>query len=222
MLTLLLATALSSLVIPTATVHFPGGQGVIVSGPGSDAERLKYGETSAWINNATLYSPKKDWVAVRFCTEHAMESGCVVYLARASGQIQKLENSGVDLLLWTSDGRYLIGSGGDTVRLWNLSGGLRTGTLTLPVSDPGITPGASEITRLWLDHGDLCVAMKNQLYAVQIRLPGTLQNPPSQRRGVTFTTTRYVLPWLTRLTSATLPVGPKLQEAECRRVRRSD
>ena len=222
MLTLLLTTVLSSLVIPTANVHFAGGQSMIISGPGSDAERLKYGETSAWMNNATLYSPKKDWVAVRFCIEHTMESGCVVYLARATDHIQELEDSDVNLLLWTADGRYLIGSGSDTVRLWNLSGGRRTDMLTLPVNDPGLTPGASEITRLWLDHGDLCVAMKNQLYAVQSRAAGTLQNPPSQRRGVTFTTTRYILPWLTRLTSATSPAGSKQQEAECLQVRRFD
>ena len=219
---LLLAALLSSLVIPTTVVHFSSGQNVTVSGPGSDAERLKYGETSAWVNTSTVISPRKDVAAVKFCVDHAMESGCVVYLARPTGRIQELENSDVNLFLWTADGRYLIGSGGDTVRLWNLSGGQRTDTLTLPVSDPGLTPGASEITRLWLDHGDLCVAMKNQLYAVQVRLPGTLQNPPSQRRGVTFTTTRYVLPWLTRLTSTSAPAGSKQQEAECQQVRRSD
>ena len=193
-----------------------------VPGPGSDAERLKYGETSAWMNNATLFSRRSEAVAVRFCNDHTMESGCIVYVAKPTGRILELENSDVNLFLWTANGRYLIGSGGDTVRLWNLSGGMRTDTLTLPVSDPGLTPGASEITRLWLDHGDLCVAMKNQLYAVQIRVPGAPQHPPSQQRGVTLTTTRYVLPWLTRLTSTSSLASRTPLEAICQQVRRSD
>ena len=206
--------------MPTTTVHFSGGQSVTVPGPGSDAERLKYGETSAYMNNATLYSPKNDLAAVRFCIDHTMESGCIVYLVKPSGRILELENSSVNLFLWTADGRYLIGSADDTVRLWNLSGGMRTDTLTIPLSDPDLVPGTAEITRLWLDHGDLCVAMKNQWYAVHIRVPGTSQNPPSQRRGVTLTTTRYILPWLTRLTSVSSPTSRTPHEAECQRVKR--
>jgi len=46
-----------------------------------------------------------------------------------------LKNSDVTRLLWTRDGKYLIGAGGNTVRLWNLVGAC--GRLSLdPLTPP--------------------------------------------------------------------------------------
>jgi hypothetical protein len=223
MLTLLIAAALGTQVIPTATVHFPRGHSVTVSGPGSDADRLVYGETSPWINTRTLFTVKKDVAAVQFCISHTKEEGCIVYLVRTSGRVQELENSDVKPLIWTGDGTYLIGAGVNTVRLWDLSGAVRLATPVPPLINRGAVQSSSEIIRLWLDAGSLCVATRNQLYSEQgEQMTPAPQTPESQRGGMTLTTTRYLIPSLKRLTSTTSAVGPKLQEADCTRVRRSD
>ena len=208
---LLLAALLSSLVIPTTVVHFSSGQNVTVSGPGSDAERLKYGETSAWVNTSTVISPRKDVAAVKFCVDHAMESGCVVYLARPTGRIQELENSDVATLFWTADGRYLIGADRNTVRLWNLSGAFRSVT---PPPQPGMRSSLFEVTRIWLDRSGLCVASVFQITPDQARPMNALPLPLS----TTAATTRYALPLLTELTTTVFPPLPayRVPEAACR------
>lgn len=215
---LLLTTLLSSLVVPTTVVHFPSGQKVTVSGPGSDAERLKDGETGAWRNTSTVISPRKDVAAVQFCVDHAMESGCVVYLARPTGGIQELENSNVATLFWTADGRYLIGADLDrsTVRLWNLSGAVRS---VMPPPQPGIPSSLFEVTRIWLDRGSLCVASVFQTSPDQARPPGALPSPLS----ITAATTRYALPLLSELTTTVAPprAAHRVPEAACRRPDRS-
>jgi WD40 repeat protein len=208
---LLLAALLSSLVIPTTVVHFSSGQNVTVSGPGSDAERLKYGETSAWVNTSTVISPRKDVAAVQFCTDHAMESGCVVYLVRPTGRIQELENNNVNTLFWTADGRYLIGADRNTVRLWNLLGGSRSVT---PPPQPGMRSSLFEVTRIWLDRRGLCVASVFQTGPNQPRSMDATPLPLS----TTAATTRYALPLLTALTTTVSPplAAYRVPEAACR------
>jgi len=209
---LLLAPLLSSLVVPTTVVHFSSGQNVTVPGPGSDAERLKYGETSAWKNTSTVISPRKDVAAVQFCVNHAMESGCVVYLARPTGGIQELGDSDVAVLFWTADGRYLIGADHNTVRLWNLSGAFRSVT---PPPQPGMRSSLFEVTRIWLDRGGLCVASVFQTTPDHPRPAGAPPPPLS----ATAATTRYALPLLTELTTTVSPprAAYRVPEAACRR-----
>jgi microcystin-dependent protein len=147
---------------------------------------------------------------VRFCFEPPGFRFCDVHLARPGVPVTVLKNSNVFHLLWTAGGRSLIGAGKNTVRLWNLSGGVRIATPVPPMFELGITQSASVITRLWLDRGDLCVAAQDQLFDAQ-----------GQQKRQTVTTTRYRLPTLKGLTSTNDPAGSQ-QEAECLRVRRFD
>jgi len=207
---LLLALLSSRLIVPTTVVHFSSGQNVTVSGPGSDAERLKYGETSAWVNTSTVISPRQDVAAVQFCGNHTMESGCVVYLARPTGRIQELKNSDVTPLLWTADGRYLIGVDRNTVRLWNLSGTFRS---VMPPPQPGMPSSLFEVTRIWLDRGGLCVA---SVFRTTPDQPRSGDAPPLPL-STTAATTRYALPFLTELTTTvSAPLAAyRVPEAAC-------
>lgn len=50
---------------------------------------------------------------------------CRVVLARPGRGPLTLKAGVVGDLFWTPDGQYLIGAGVNTLRLWNLNGGLR-------------------------------------------------------------------------------------------------
>ncbi len=164
-----------------------------------------------WTLSQTLLSPRGDAAAARFCFEPPGFRFCEVYLARPGPPVLTLKNGTVFQLLWTADGQYLIGAGKNTVRLWNLSGGVRIVTPVPPLIEPGVTQSASVITRLWLDRGNLCVAAQDQLFDAQ-----------GQQRGQTVTTTRYSLPTFKGLTTTSYPAGFGRDEAECMRVRRFD
>jgi len=145
---------------------------------------------------------------VRFCYEYPGGQFCQVDLVRPGLPVKVLKNGNVTRLLWSPDGRSLIGAGTNTVRLWTLSGTLRTAVPSSPLIEPGDTQTSSQIIRLWLNRGDLCVSTRDQLFDTQ-----------GQQRHTTVTTTRYQLATLQGLTSSTLP-GPR--EADCQAVRRSD
>ncbi|WP_152545002.1 hypothetical protein [Deinococcus phoenicis] len=147
-------------------------------------------------------SPRGDAAAVRFCWEIGKYDGCQVYLARPSGAVLELKNSNVTKLLWTEDGKYLIGAGENTVRLWNLSGGSRA-AVPQPFLETG-QQSVSHIRRFWLRDRDLCVAMNSEIFG------------PNGGYAVEqlMTTTRYALPLLKPLESVTLPVQEG-QEAPC-------
>lgn len=49
----------------------------------------------------------------------------LIYLVHPNGRVQRLRNDSVLDIKWTNDGKYLIGLGSNTLRLWNLNGGLR-------------------------------------------------------------------------------------------------
>ena len=148
---------------------------------------------------------------MRFCYEPAGFRFCEVRLARPGLPVLTFKNSSVTRLLWTANGQYLLGAGDNTVRLWNLSGGIRAAVPLPPLITPGITQSSSSITRLWLDRGDLCVAAQDWLFDAQ-----------GQTKDHSVTTTRYRLPALKPVTTTTYPAGTKRQEADCMLVRRSD
>jgi len=145
---------------------------------------------------------------VRYCYEYPGGAFCEVHLAQAGLPVTVLKNSNVTRLLWTADGHFLIGAGTNTVHLWNLRGTPRTAVPHPPLIEPGLVQSSSEITRVWMDRRDLCVATRDNLF-----------DAVGQQKRATVTTSRYRLPTLQGLTIYTLP-GP--QEADCQRVRRSD
>ncbi len=206
MLSLLLA-AVAVPPTPAASIRFSTGESVTVAGPKNTAGNADY----PWRLTQLLFPPRKTAAAVRFCYEYPGGTFCEVHLARPGTPVMTLKNSNVTDLLWTADGRYLIGAGDNTVRLWNLSGGVRAAVPRPLMITPGITQSSSYITRLWLDRGDLCVAAQDQLFGAQ-----------GQAKGRSVTTTRYALPTLKGLTMTNYPAGTKRQEADCMLVRRFD
>jgi WD40 repeat protein len=203
MLALLLAAAAALLPIPTASVSFSSGETVTVTGPADSFNHPEF----PWTLQQILLSPRGDAAAVRFCFEPPGFHFCDVYLARPGLPALTLKNSNVTRLLWTADGRYLIGAGKNTVRLWNLNGTVRIATPKPPLIELDVTQSASVIGRLWLDRGDLCVAAQDQLFDAQ-----------GQQKRQTVTTTRYRVPTLRGVTGTTYPLTPRQQEADCKLI----
>ncbi|WP_221089943.1 hypothetical protein [Deinococcus aquaedulcis] len=145
-------------------VPFPGGSVVTVrASPNTDIY--------AWEHKQTLYAPGRRAAAVLFCWESLRFTGCEVMLARPGQPTRALPDSNVRTLLWTPDGRFLLGGGFNTLRLWNPLGGMRSVTV-IPGSRSNDPPLA-----LALKGGVLCVrsarsAARYTLPALQ-RLPGS-------------------------------------------------
>lgn len=145
-------------------VPFPGGPVVTVrASPNTDSD--------AWEHKQTLYAPGRRAAAVLFCWESLRFTGCEVMLARPGEPTRVLPDSNVRTLLWTPAGRFLLGGGFNTLRLWNPLGGMRVAVLT-PGSQHNEPPLA-----LSLKAGVLCVqssrtAARYTLPALQ-RLPGS-------------------------------------------------
>lgn len=201
MFSLLLAAAVPAIAVPATPrveIAFPDGASVTVTGPENSARNAEY----PWTHRQTLMSPRGDAAAVRFCWEISKYGSCQVSLARPAQPALELKNSNVTRLLWTEDGRYLIGAGENTVRLWNLSGGNRA-AVPRPVLF-GKQQSVSHIGRLWLRDGDLCVAMNSEVFGPN----------GGYATGHLMTTTRYALPLLKPLETVTLPAREG-QEAPC-------
>lgn len=192
------ALALPAPPTPQVEVTFPKANPVTVTGPENSAQNAEY----PWTHRQTLLSPRGDAAAVRFCWELSKYGGCQVHLARPARPVRVLNNSNVTQLLWTEDGKYLIGAGNNTLRLWNLSGGGRT-AVPRPFLG-GKQQSSSFIGRLWLRGEDLCVAMTSDVFGPN----------GGYATGHLMTTTRYALPGLKPLESVTLPEREG-QEAPC-------
>lgn len=198
---LLLTAALATSPVgdpPEANVAFGGREAVRVFGP-SNQGREEY----PWTVAQTLLSPRGDAAAVRFCWEAVKYHGCQVRLARPDGTVQLLRNSNVTRLLWTADGRYLIGAGANTVRLWNLGGGVRTAIPTPGAVFARFPRHSSQIAGLTLRGRDLCVRTEDQWYATN-----------GQQVGRSVSTTRYALPTLRPLETISQPTQAG-REAPC-------
>lgn len=175
---------------PEANVAFGGRDTVRVFGP-SNKGREEY----PWTVVQTLLSPRGDAAAVRFCWEAIKYHGCQVRLARPDGTVAELKNSDVRRLLWTPDGKYLIGAGNNTVRLWNLAGGVRTAIPTPGSVFAPLTRHSSQIVGLTLRNSELCVRTEDQWY-----------DRNGQQKDRSVSTTRYVLPTLKPLEPISQPV----------------
>ncbi|GMA14939.1 hypothetical protein E5F05_12390 [Deinococcus metallilatus] len=201
MLALLLVAAASTLPVPPTPqveITFPDAAPVTVTGPENSAQNAEY----PWTHQQTLMSPRGDAAAVRFCWQMSKYGSCQVDLARPGQPVLELKNSNVTRLLWTADGKYLIGAGENTVRLWNLTGGSRA-AVPRPFLG-GKQQSVSHIGRLWLRDGDLCVAMNSEVFGPN----------GGYATGQLMTTTRYALPILKPLEIVTLPAREG-QEAPC-------
>ncbi|AWT34880.1 hypothetical protein GCM10008956_24370 [Deinococcus arenae] len=153
---------------------------------------------------ATVHSPRGDAAAVKLCPKVFLMGPelCQVVLARPGRSPLTLKAGVVGHLLWTPDGQYLIGAGVTTLRLWNLSGGLRLAVPQgIPEADGAIRD--ARLTRLWLERGFLCAALHEDWFTDSGRVV---------RRNVT--TVRYALPTLRPLASVTLPAQGD-READC-------
>lgn len=170
----------------------------VVRGQANTAQNAEY----PWTLQQTLYAPTQQAAAVRFCWNAVKYTGCETKLARPGQPVLTLPKGDVNQLLWTADGKYLIGAGANTLRLWNLVGGVRT---------VATQPAGSVVQQLWLSQSrsgeaDLCVSV-----AVSTPLNGVYV--------AAMTTIRYSLPTLKVLTLTTLPPASgqqKGKEAECR------
>lgn len=166
---------------PQVVVTLPQAAPLTVTGPENSERNAEY----PWTHEQTLLSPRQDAAAVRFCWEIGKYDGCQVFLARPGQPTLRLKNSDVRRLLWTADGKYLVGAGRNTVRLWNLVGVVRTA-----VPAPGevyAQPArpSSQIMGLILSGRDLCVRTEDTWYSTN-----------GQRVGRSLSVTRYALPLL--------------------------
>ena len=132
-----------------------------------------------------LMSPRQDAAAVLYCNDFGKYQPCTVFLARPGQPVMTLKNSDVLRLLWSADGRYLVGAGKNTVRLWNLVGGVRT---TNPAGTPVLNRiRDAQITALKLSGLNLCVLLREDWYK---------PNGSGQPAQTSLTTARYSLPTL--------------------------
>lgn len=183
MVALLLAAQSLTLVpvTPQAEIIFPKAAPVTVTGPENSEKNAEY----PWTHQQTLMSPRQDAAAVRFCWEIGKYDGCQVFLARPGQPTLRLKNSDVKRLLWSQDGKYLIGAGANTVRLWNLVGGMRTAVPTPGQVYARLTRHSSQIVGLTFRGRNLCVRTQDQWY-----------EPNGQQAGRSVSVTRYALPTL--------------------------
>lgn len=148
MISLMLAGAL------TWPVVLPNGQTVEVPRPDAGMEDIM-----VVARPDILFSPSGNAAAVLFSWSVGPKyEGSQLFLAEAGHRALKLETADIWPLLWTKDGKYLIGAGANTVRLWNLAGSVRRAIPALPARwqrDRKII--RREITGLTLGESALCV-----------------------------------------------------------------
>ncbi|MFB9992470.1 hypothetical protein ACFFLM_10880 [Deinococcus oregonensis] len=197
--------------VPKAKITFPGAAPQIISGPANTDQTAV---DDPWTLDQILYAPSKNAAAVRFCWDIGKYGDCETKLARPGQPVLTLLKGNVTQLLWTADGKYLLGARANTLRLWNLAGGVRTAVPTPGANEPGWVVG-SLVSRIWLSLGrqgqaELCVATTDFWSKGKT---GAHRN--------TMTTTRYALPTLSALTITTFP-QQQGKEAECRPFSSSD
>ncbi len=132
-------------------VFFPGGAVVRVQGP-AGTDDYAYGL-------ASMAAPQVGQVrALQWCWESLKFSGCQVHLVRPQGPPVVLRNSGVRQQVFTPDGRWLVGMGDNTLRLWNpqrAADAPRTQALNM-----------NGLERLEVSARNICVTGRDRLSAV--------------------------------------------------------
>lgn len=138
----------------TWPVVFPNGQTALVPRPDAGMEDIM-----VVSRPDIVFSPSGRAAAVLFSWSVGPKyEGSQLFLAQAGQRALKLETASIWPLLWTKDGKSLIGAGANTVRLWNLAGSVRRATPALPARWQGDREIIRrEITGLTLGRSALCV-----------------------------------------------------------------
>ncbi|WP_420596217.1 hypothetical protein [Deinococcus sp.] len=124
---LLLATVPPHNPPPVATVTLGNGKTVTVVGPGP----VQWADIVVdWELSNLAYSPDHKFAAVQFTFSVAKGYNSAIYLVRPDGSTFRLASDTVFSIEWTSDSKYILGFGGNTLRLWNLNGGLKQLTVS--------------------------------------------------------------------------------------------
>ena len=190
-------------------VTFPGGQTVRVQMPDYGPEDLV-----RTYRPSVRFNPQRSFAAVQTSwSAGAKYEGGDVFLVHPSRPTLRLTAGTVGRLFWTEDGQYLIGAGKTTVRLWNLQGGVRLATPSLPARWlNGRDVIAREIIGMALAQSALCVRSSFVLaeagaFAPVPGAPGD-EAPPAEAPAeapvteVLQTVSRYSLPTLRLLSRA--------------------
>ncbi|WP_155297597.1 hypothetical protein [Deinococcus kurensis] len=106
------------------TVKTPAGKVVVVRGPQVPIQPDP-DFTWRWSVQKVVKNRSGQFTAVLYSGAMSKYWDANVFLVRPDGRIDRLKNDTVRDVQWTEDGRYLIGMGVNTVRVWNLNGGLR-------------------------------------------------------------------------------------------------
>jgi len=116
-------------------VTFPGGSTVTLSLRDDDPN-----DPYTYFRPETIFNPQHSYAAVSNCgTAGANLDSCRFFLVNPSFGSRPLpqgQMSGLPGLEWTPDGKYLIAVGDNSVRLWNLKGGVRGVIPEIPVTLP--------------------------------------------------------------------------------------
>ncbi|MFC6800920.1 hypothetical protein ACFQDE_03495 [Deinococcus caeni] len=106
-------------------VKTPAGKVVVVKGPQVPLQPDP-DFTWRWSVQKVVENSSGQFTAVHYSGSLAAKyRDAAVFLVHPDGRIDRLKNDTVLDVQWTTDGRYLLGTGANTIRLWNLSGGLR-------------------------------------------------------------------------------------------------
>jgi WD40 repeat protein len=76
----------------------------------------------SWSTAELKYSPDQKSAVILFELPIAKNGYSKAYLVKSNGTIQELSNSSVFQIEWSKDGKYILGAGNTTLRVWNLSG----------------------------------------------------------------------------------------------------
>ncbi|WP_293912956.1 WD40 repeat domain-containing protein [Deinococcus sp.] len=141
------------------TVTAANAQSVLVPGPKvqtdlDEAFRYDYVATNQ-------VSPDGKATVVHYLGSAYKYWNAAVFLVDANGHLSELKDSVVRRVFWSGDSRYLVGIGDNTVRVWNLSGGLRKvsfgninasafsgSTLCIETTDDHAIGGDSDVSRV--------------------------------------------------------------------------
>lgn len=104
------------------TITTSTGKTVVVKGPKVD---LDFDTWWRWKVSNILKSPNEKFTAVLYYGSAIKYWSAAVFLIRPDGTVEELKNGEVRKTQWTEDGIYLVGTGDNTIRLWNLNGGVR-------------------------------------------------------------------------------------------------
>ncbi|WP_293911883.1 hypothetical protein [Deinococcus sp.] len=88
----------------------------------SDTGGCLYG----WYVALNEESPDGKSTLIHFYSNNTKAWMSEAYVVRHDASVLHLKNDGVKFIAWVPNSQYVIGFGNNTLRLWNLSGGLKT------------------------------------------------------------------------------------------------